>query len=459
MFGRSLLKALVGEWMPAPARSGSPGAPGTATQEDSGNTAWLPLTGTLARVAILGAILIMGSGCSSSRGTAGPSDSQKESFFSQIRPASGDTARLLRNAHYYRIMGRPELALKELEEAHQLAPDNLKIVNTLASCYEELGEFPRAQKLYQEALSRQGANAALHNNLCFSYYQAGRWQEAEACFREALAADPANVAARNNLGLLYCRLGKPDEARRLWQEAEGSAAAEQKVNLALAALGMSAPPVYAQSPGTRQQQTVVKAPATAGPAPQSSQVQSMASQREIPATPKKIPAQNPGRAATPPPAGAAPAPAAAKAQKSREHASEITPNAAAPKPVASARPQPPVRPGPLTAAELVETAIEVRNGTRTQNLARHTRTALSQKGFNVTLIGNHLDFGAERTTIYYRPGAERVARNLGSTCFPTAGMAESARLRNGVDVKILLGHDLLQRDDLMARLADGEANR
>jgi hypothetical protein len=108
----------------------------------------------------------------------------------------------------------------------------------------------------------------------------------------------------------------------------------------------------------------------------------------------------------------------------------------------------------LTCAELVCTSIEVRNGTRTKNLARHTRARLSQEGFSVAKIGNHVDFGVTQTTIYYRPGAERVARVVASAFFPGAGLEQTQALKKGMDVKILLGADLLQRPQLMARLVD-----
>ena len=44
-------------------------------------------------------------------------------------------------------MGRPELALKELEQAHLQNPENLQLVNTLAQSYEELGQFDAARKI------------------------------------------------------------------------------------------------------------------------------------------------------------------------------------------------------------------------------------------------------------------------------------------------------------------------
>ena len=81
--------------------------------------------------------------------------------------------------------------------------------------------------------------------------------------------------------------------------------------------------------------------------------------------------------------------------------------------------------GPLTSAELVDTAIEVRNGTRTKNLAHQTRSLLRQEGFTVAWIGNHVDFGAAKTIVYYRPGMERVAWALGHTVFPGAELAQA----------------------------------
>ena len=85
----------------------------------------------------------------------------------------------------------------------------------------------------------------------------------------------------------------------------------------------------------------------------------------------------------------------------------------------------------MTAAELVDTAIEVRNGTRAKNLAHQTRSLLHQEGFTVARIGNHIDFGATKTMIYYRPGAETIAQALGRTVFPPAGLEPSLNLDKG----------------------------
>ncbi len=105
-----------------------------------------------------------------------------------------------------------------------------------------------------------------------------------------------------------------------------------------------------------------------------------------------------------------------------------------------------------TAAELIASVIEIRNGTRSRMLAHQTRDRLSQQGFHVGMIGNHIDFGAETTVIYYRPGTEKVAQALDSQIFPGAPLVESYKLRKGVAIKILLGRDLLAQPQTMARL-------
>jgi thioredoxin-like negative regulator of GroEL len=399
----------------------------------------------LAVLAVLGAWSLGVVGCTPPGARTGWADETPGSFFASLRPSHGEIARLKQNAHYYKLMGQPELGLKEMELARQQNPDNLQIINLLAQNYEELGKFEAARQLYREALTRHESNRVLANNLCFSYYLEGRWQEAETCFRKTLERDPQNVAARNNLGLLYCRLGRQDEARRLWQETEGVAAADAKMNQALAALGMPNRAVYARRPepgpavakvtrAPTPETAVSHAPASV-PAEANPPTQPVSSQEFVGPVAGKPPATTPGPLATRP----------------RQEATAPKPAAGpGPAPQASSRPTQ----APLTAAELACTAIEVRNGTWTKDLARQTRSRLNQEGFSVAFIGNHVDFGATKTIIYYHPGAERVARAVARTVFPGAGLEPSLKLKKGMDIKVLLGRDLLENPQFMARLVE-----
>ncbi len=484
----------------------------------------------------------------------------------QIRPLAGNPEALLRNAHYFQLMGRPDLAVRELEEACRLAPHNLKVVNALARSYEELGKFEQARQVYQEALNRHGVHPGLQNNLCFSYYQEGKWQEAEACFRQALARNPGNPAARNNLGLLLCRLGRPEEARRLWREAEGEAVAQALLNQAREALG--SPVSFAQASPAAGGPLSAAAAAQSSPDPVRSpakglepapgpQVAALAPKPEKPAVSKA--AKSP-EAAAPYAPGDSPAPLAKTVSQAAAGSKKLTrPSVAAaakssPGPVQSAAklpeaapapapsvvvmspspekpagliaakapesaasempgdlPAPPAKtvsqaatgskkltrpsvataakssPGPvqssakflepavgpappviaaapapekpaapalvrprLTAQELLNTRILVVNGAGIPKLAHLYRALLSAEGFHVGRIGNHFDFGAENTTIYYLPEAEKVAQALQAEHFPYSRMASKHKLPPGAQIKLVLGHDLEGQEQVLA---------
>ena len=242
---------------------------------------------TLLATAAFTGMLLVGAGCN----TWGSGN-----YPAQIRPAASETSRLLSNAHYYKLMGRPDAALKEMEEAHLADPNNLKIADALAQNYQELGQFQRAQEIYQEVLTHQGSNRAVQNNLCFSYYLQGNLTKAESCFKEALERDPGNLAARNNLGLVWCRQGKLAEAQRLWEEAEGVAGGQARMNQALAFLGMKAPANYAKLPEPQPQPQAAAPPKPATPATAASPAKP---ELAVAPTPVKTPTPTPSPAVAP----------------------------------------------------------------------------------------------------------------------------------------------------------------
>ena len=77
---------------------------------------------------------------------------------------------------------------------------------------------------------------------------------------------------------------------------------------------------------------------------------------------------------------------------------------------------------------------------------------MSLQGFNVVQIGNYIDFGVEATVIYYRAEAEKVARALQSEIFPGARIEARSSLKDGTDIKVLLGSDLQVQPLMLARL-------
>jgi Tfp pilus assembly protein PilF len=445
---------------------------------------------------LLPVLALLGMGCGL------PQQRLNQDFVKTVRPASGEVARLRYNAHYFKVMGQPQLALKEMEESYRRDPGNLEIADLLAGYYDELGMYQDAEKIYQQSLSRYPDQQVLRNNLCFSYYLAGNFSQAEECFRHCLSRDPQNQAARNNLGLLLCHLGHREEARRLWEEAGNQEEAAKKLELAMAALGKDGSgarpeqvakpaPVLPQSAAQAQSRPdaegsvaaapVKKVASEKSPEPPAAVVrqQSVAAPPAAPrhaALAKTVRDANPGQGQGAPPSPArtkqaanlaqSPPPVLVKARKEENAAPSAGPVAApAGTPekskedlqAKSAGAQG-LRQAHISAQELLETSIEVQNGNGIHDQARAARSLMNLEGLDDISIGNYVDFGVERTEIRYRPEAERVARMLHDKLFAKAELKIDPKLAEDVDIKVILGHDAPELPQIMAQ-QPGEAKK
>jgi Tfp pilus assembly protein PilF len=434
------------------------------------------------------AILVLGlafqPGCSSRSSAARHS-------YQQVRPIS-NVSRVVQNASYYRRIGRTELAVDELEQARLQEPDNLQLLDVLIQSYEELGDFDRAQELYEEALSKRGGHQpALENNRCYSLYLQGRLDQSETCFRQALARQPDNQQIRNNLGLVLCRQGREAEALAMWREALRDGEARQRMGQALTALGKEVPPSLAGSATAPAAVQIVAAgspvaplanadvtsratPALSAPAPVP---QPVAQSQSVPPL-SPVSQKSGGAAKTTEQLAGKPAPHAAgvapggPAQSSSSPA-QVATEVASPKPepappqtttvpatavsqagkaptvarVATSavrKPQTPV----LTALDLEGTWIEVKNGNGAHNQAWEAGNRLFHEGFTIVGIGNNDDFGLEETVIAYRPEAARVAKALAQKYFPGAKLEEGGKLSQEADIRVSLGRDRLASQNL-----------
>lgn len=123
------------------------------------------------------------------------------------------------------------------------------------------------------------------------------------------------------------------------------------------------------------------------------------------------------------------------------------------KTAAAQKPKPLRRPPP-TGEDLATTAIKVCNGNGVRNLAHQTRELLDDEGYWVAAIANYRHFGMEQTTIYYRPRGEKVAWALKEKIFRQAKVEPDPTLAGKVDIQVILGHDLVPRQDTLVHLVD-----
>ena len=94
------------------------------------------------------------------------------------------------------------------------------------------------------------------------------------------------------------------------------------------------------------------------------------------------------------------------------------------------------------------------NGNGVNNLARRNRSWLHLEGYDTVAIGNYRNFAQEQTEIIYRPQASRVAQVLGAKFFRTKNLRVKPELDQGLEVQVVLGHDVLQKEDILAKLAE-----
>lgn len=114
-----------------------------------------------------------------------------------------------------RELGKTPQAIKELQAAIKLAPDNSSIHLNLGNVLLDTGDRASAEKEYREAIRLNPSNINAHNNLGLVLEQQGDFEGAEKEYLQALAINPNHQLARQNLQKLRLRraqqVPKPNE--------------------------------------------------------------------------------------------------------------------------------------------------------------------------------------------------------------------------------------------------------
>jgi tetratricopeptide (TPR) repeat protein len=117
-------------------------------------------------------------------------------------PADSLTRRLLARA--LTANGQPEQGVRELEEAHDRAPDDLEVTFALAAGYLRIGQPDAAARLFAQVLEGRPIPQT-HILIGRAYEDLGELERAEAEYRAALRQDPKVRRAHYSLGLLLLR--------------------------------------------------------------------------------------------------------------------------------------------------------------------------------------------------------------------------------------------------------------
>lgn len=157
------------------------------------------------------------------RGTASPEELQNiEPELSAAMESHGDNLNLLSSVANIRVIeGKLDEAVKLYERALELDPENLLILNNLATILgEQEGRRDEALQHINKAIELSGPSPALLDSKGVVLFHIGRLEEARQCLEAATWEAGTDPRFFFHLAATYLRLGETDRARQAFQQAQ-----------------------------------------------------------------------------------------------------------------------------------------------------------------------------------------------------------------------------------------------
>ncbi|MGH8830887.1 MAG: LytR C-terminal domain-containing protein [Polaromonas sp.] len=280
--------------------------------------------------------------------------------------------------------GQLTLAAQRYEQVLEMVPDHVGALNALAVIHAQSDRTEKALQLFERAMEIAPGTAHVHNNAGYALLRAGRLLEAERELKLARQLDPANARTLQNLDLLAQANGKAANAA-----SAGDNAADHgtTANSSGPQLVVVAPNIYAlQMPPAQGPVAQRPASADAGHVVQPSVVAEFdqSTNRDLLSEKRVVPTVN----------------------------------------------------------SLRGVKVEVSNGVGITNMARRMAARLAPIGVVAARLSNARPYRQMKTEIQYAAGQDRFAQALQVRLSLPAKAVVSSRLESGVQVRLVLGHDL-----------------
>ncbi len=127
---------------------------------------------------------------------------------------------------------KKDLAVKALEKARSLNPDNEEAGSLLAQIYAEQGNVQKAKEL-----APTGGDPTALLNVGIKLYNAHKDNDALETLKKVVSIDPKKAKAWRLLGLTYVRMGKLDDAKASFKKALAADPKDAESKQMLSALG------------------------------------------------------------------------------------------------------------------------------------------------------------------------------------------------------------------------------
>ena len=109
--------------------------------------------------------------------------------------------------------GHPEMGLREIQTASEIAYDDHVIHSDMAVYLTDQGFFEPARKELEKALIYHSDLSGVYNNWGYLYHKMGERDKSARYFEKAVELSPMNAGYRNNLGFALYEAGRKKEGR------------------------------------------------------------------------------------------------------------------------------------------------------------------------------------------------------------------------------------------------------
>lgn len=334
---------------------------------------------------------------------------------------------------YYQGQRRYEQAAESYRKALVTDGSFVEAHNGLGVIYSMQGRYNEAVTEFRAAISQAPKAGHLYNNLGHALYLQGAYTEAVSTLEQAVTLDMGNPRTLNNLGLAYAKVG---EAGKSWQ-AFAEAAKSVSSDLTVAAPGtpgqtdVSQPAQVEPGTGAGQVVTTQRLPVQTLALPKDRGVISSAPVVPVATTESRV------ETALVAPSVYAPS---ERAEPVQVTATEVATEAATEASIAAAT----VQPAPVAQTDSLRLHLEVSNGNGVRGIARKVSYFLQESGYAKARLTNRKPFVVQTTKIQYRHGHQAEAEQLRASLPGYAGMVQSNSLRADINLRVVLGRDMVQ---------------
>lgn len=127
----------------------------------------------------------------------------------------GRLERLLSKADRFKENGRFEDALRVLNKAHQIAPQDPYVHLSFALTYDAMERFDLSIKFFKKAINLKPNDENILTHFGITLSRINRFNEAIEIFKKALSIQPNSTVAKWYLGLSYKSLGFYEDSIRI----------------------------------------------------------------------------------------------------------------------------------------------------------------------------------------------------------------------------------------------------